>query len=215
MSLEIEKRFKNFDYNGIKKLFKELEIKKIRGILLKLAVYKSPKEGMTVRIRDEGIKITFTIKQKKGGDRLYDTEYEVVVDNYEMMDKMIQLLGLEKLYDLHKYREIYKTKNNKSEIIFDHFPGLPPYMEVESKTEKELHSVMKKLGLNDEANFTAKDLYFEQYGITKDRKDASLTYQNAKEMLESFVTKNKEQFNDFLVRQNKFLNKKVKTIYIV
>ncbi len=215
MSLEIEKRFKNFDYNKIKKQLKELEIKKERGVLFKLASYRSLREGYTGRIRDEGTKITFTIKQKKGGDRLYDTEYEVVVDNYEMMDRMIQLLGLEKLYDLHKYREIYKTSNGKSEIIFDHFPGLPPYMEVESKTEKELKSVMKKLGLNDEANFTAKDLYFEQYGVTKDRKDTSLTYQNANEMLDKFITKNKDKFNDILKHQNKFLNKKVKTIYSV
>ena len=168
---------------------------------------------MTVRIRDEGVKITFTIKQKKGGDRLYDTEYEVVVDNYNMIDQMIQLLGLEKLYDLHKYREIYKT--NKTEIIFDHFPGLPPYMEVESKSEKELKSVMKKLGLNEENNFTAKDLYFEQYGITKDRKDASLSFINANQMLEKFITKNKEQFNNILKHQNKFLNKKVKQIYSI
>lgn len=214
MSLEIEKRFKIFDYNKIKKQFKKLEIKKVRGILFKLAVYKSPKDKMTVRIRDEGVKITFTIKQNKGGDKIYDTEYEVVVDNYDMMDQMIQLLGLEKLYDLHKYREIYKTKNNKTEIIFDHFPGLPPYMEVESKTEKELKSVIKKLGLNDEANFTAKDLYFEQYGITKERKDTSLNFTNADKMLDNFITNNKEQFNIILKHQNKFLNKKVKQIYI-
>ena len=109
-----------------------------------------------------------------------------------MIDQMIQLLGLEKLYDSHKYREI----TNKIEIIFDHFPGLPPYMEVESKSEK-------KLGLNEENNFTTKDLYFEQYGITKDRKDASLSFINANQIL--------EKFNNILKHQNKFLNKKSET----
>ncbi len=212
MSLEIEKRFKKFDYTEIKKNFKELEIKKVHGILFKLASYKSPKEGYTVRIRDEGTKITFTIKQIKGGANKYDIEYEVIVDNYNMIDQMIQLMGLQKLYDLHKYREIYKTKNGKSEIIFDHFPGLPPYMEVESKNEKELNSVMKKLGLNDEENFTAKDLYFQHYGITKDRKDASLNFTNGKEVLEKYISKNKDTFVSILKQQNKFLNKKAKKI---
>ena len=212
MSLEIEKRFRNFDYNELKKQFKKLEIKKVRGVLFKLASYKSPKEGYTVRIRDEGTRITFTIKQKKGGANMYDMEYEVIVDNYDMMDRMIQLMGLEKLYDLHKYREIYKTKNNKSEIIFDHFPGLPPYMEVESKNEKELSSVMKKLGLKDEESFTAKELYLDAYGITKDRKDASLSFENAREMLEKFITTNKDEFINILKHQNKFLKNKVKKI---
>ena len=140
MSLEIEKRFKNFNYNQIKKKFKNNEIKKVGGFLFKMSTYKSSVEGQSIRIRDEGHRITFTIKQKK--PQSYDTEYEVIVDNYEMIDKMIKLMGYQKNYDLYKYREIYKTKDNKSEIVFDHFPGLPPYMEIESKTEKELNKTI-------------------------------------------------------------------------
>ncbi len=119
---------------------------------------------------------------------------------------MIQLMGLEKNYDLYKYREIYKTKNNKSEIVFDHFPGLPPYMEIESNNEKELYKMMKKLELFEEPHFTSKDLYLEQYGITKDRKDGSLTFDNAKDVLSKFITKNKENFDNILKKQiKKFL----------
>lgn len=204
MSLEIEKRFKNFNYNQIKKKFKDNNITKVGGYLFKISTYKSPKEGQSIRIRDEGTKITFTIKQKAINN--YDTEYEVIVDNYEMIDTMIQLMGLEKNYDLYKYREIYKTKNNKSEIVLDHFPGLPPYMEIESSTEKELYKMMKTLELLEEPHFTAKDLYLEQYGITKDRKDGSLTFDNAKDVLSKFITKNKQNFDIILKKQiKKFL----------
>ncbi len=209
MSLEIEKRFKNFDYTKLKKIFKENEIKRVGGFLFKLTSYQGTKEGQSIRIRDEGNKITFTIKQKNANN--YDTEWEVNIDNYEMMDKMIQQLNIKKRYDLFKYREIYVTKDKKNEIVFDFFPALNPYMEIESKTEKDLLKLMKQLGLKEEPNFVAKDLYWELYGITKDRKDGDLTFDNAGEILGPLVNKNKVNFSQILEHQQTTLNKKSKT----
>ncbi len=212
MSQEIEKRFKNFDYNKIKKIFKENDIKKVGGFLFKLTSYQGTKEGQSIRIRDEGHKITFTIKQKNPNS--YDTEWEVVIDNYEMMDQMIKQMNIKKRYDLFKYREIYVTKDKKNEIVFDFFPALGPYMEVESKTEKDLLKTMKLLGLELEPNFEAKDLYWDIYGITKDRKSADLTFDNAGEVLGPLVTKNKVNFSKILGHQQTTLKKKGKMMYI-
>jgi predicted adenylyl cyclase CyaB len=77
------------------------------------------KENQIIRTRNEGSKITFTIKEKTN---TYDKEWEVTVDNQHMMNEMIQLLGIKKAYDIEKFREIYKDENN--ELIFDHYPGL-------------------------------------------------------------------------------------------
>ena len=123
-----------------------------------------------------------------------------------MIQNMLELLQLTKLYDLHKYREIYKSKNGKNEVIFDHFLGLSPYIEVESSTEIELKKTMKKLNLVDEPTFTAKDLYFNMYGITKDRPDIELTFTNANKVLIKYITKNKKQFTTLLKQQkSKFI----------
>jgi predicted adenylyl cyclase CyaB len=206
MSLEIEKRFINFDYKTLKQKLKDNEIKKTGEYLFKLSSYEGTKKGQSIRIRDEGDKITFTIKQKNEGN--YDTEWEVIINDYTMLDKMLQELNVKKRYDLHKYREIYKTKNNKSEIVFDHFPGLPPYIEIESNNEKELFKTMKLLDVNEEEDFTAKDLYFKYYGITKDRKDGTLTFKNAKDVLSDLITKNKKDFLKILKVQIKKYKKK-------
>ena len=123
---------------------------------------------------------------------------------------MLLQLKLEKNFELHKYREIYRTKNGKTEVIFDNFPGLPPYMEIESKTEKDLQKTMKLLGLPEEPKFSASDLYLEHYGITKDRPDFPLTFSNAFEYLSKYITKNKKDFNDLIKKQIKKYNKKSK-----
>jgi adenylate cyclase class IV len=107
-----------------------------------------------IRVRDEGFRITFTIKDTSQGKfektTFFKLKYEVNVDNYDMMNIMLHQLNLEEKYQLNKFREIYKSKNGKNEVIFDHFPGLPGYMEIESLSEKELEKTMKLFGVKDE-----------------------------------------------------------------
>jgi adenylate cyclase class 2 len=203
MAYEIEKRFKNFEYKKLKELFEKNNIKKNGGMILKVSSFVGTKPKQTIRTRTEGNKITFTIKSK--GDP-YDKEWEVVVDNQEMMDLMLNEMGIKKAFTLEKFREMY-ISDNGDEIVFDHFPGLPPYLEVESKNETNLNSMMGILGLKDEPRFIGKDLYFEHYGITKDRSDEDLTFGNAVESLSPYITKNKEMFMKIISHQKDFLQK--------
>jgi adenylate cyclase class 2 len=199
MPLEIEKRFKNFNYQQIKDIMKSNNIIKIGGTLFKSSSYYGVKEKQVIRVRDEGNKITFTIKQRN--DNGYDTEYEIIVDDYDKINIMLSQLKLKKKYDMHKYREIYITQDKKNEIIFDHYPGLPPFIEIESTSEDELYNIMKLLGLSDEEKFVPKDLYYEQYGIRKDREMISLTFHNVRDILEKLITKNKDKFNAIISKQ--------------
>jgi hypothetical protein len=121
------------------------------------------------------------------------------------MRQIIEQLQIEKKYELVKYREIFQ--NDSNEVVFDFFPELDPYMEIESKTEADLKSTMGLLGVSEETHFTAKTLYLEAYGITMDRKDGDLDFSNAKEALGSLITKNKDKFDLILKTQKKiFLN---------
>ena len=152
MSFEIEKRFRQIDIKNIKKIMKENDFKRQGGYLFKITTYKGIRDNMVIRVRDEGFRTTFTIKDTSFGK--FEKEYEVNVDNYEMMNVMLHQLNLEIKYELNKFREIYKSKNGKNEVIFDHFPGLPGYMEIESSNEKELEKTMKLFGVKDEPKFT-------------------------------------------------------------
>ena len=118
---------------------------------------------------------------------------------------MLELLGIKKAHGLEKFREIYKDDNN--EIIFDHYPGLEPYLEIESNTEDNLLKMMANLNLESEDKFTARDLYYSEYGIPKDRPDIDLTFDNALKMLEVYITKNKDKFIKILNHQQEFLKK--------
>jgi predicted adenylyl cyclase CyaB len=205
MSLEIEKRFKNFDYKTLKKLFEKYNIQKNGGYLFNVTSFIPLKENQIIRTRNEGDKITFTIKEKTN---TYDKEWEVIIDNQNMMNEMLQLLGIKKAYDLEKFREIYKDDNN--ELVFDHYPGLQPYLEIESNSEVNLEQMMLKLNLITESKFNAKELYYLEYGISKDRPDKGLTFNNALEMFDSYITKNKDKFIKILNHQQEFIKKYLK-----
>ncbi len=201
MSIEFEKRFRNFDYKKIKKILKEEEYNKIGSFTFKIIKYGGTKSNQSIRVRDEGYQITFTIKSAdKSG---YELEYEVVVNNYVMINLMLEQLGLKKTFEMEKYREIYKSKDKKTEVIFDHFPGAEPYMEIESHTEEELYKSIKLFKLKEEPKFTIRDIYLEIYGIDKSISYDSATFKNAKEVLEPDIKKNNKKFNDILENQFK------------
>ena len=201
MSLEIEKRFKKFDYDNVKHILKNNNVDRIGESLFKISNYYGIHPNQVIRVRDEGNKITFTIKQRNNNG--YDTEYEVIVDNYDTINKMLDQLGIKKKNDMEKIREIYITQDKQSEIVFDHYPGAPPCIEIESTSETELFKIMKLLGLSEEPKFTPKDLYYEYYGIRKDRKMTSLKLENAKDIFNSLITKNRDMFNSILEKQIK------------
>lgn len=203
MSLEIEKRFKNFDYKTLRQLFEEVGVEKDGGQLFKISTFNPVKPNQIVRTRDEGEKITFTIKEHTND---YDKEWEVVIDNKEMIDLMLEELGIKKKNSMEKFRERYKYGD--SEIIFDHNPGLKPYLEIESKNEEDLFDLMRKLNLADEPEkFTALDLFLSEYGIPKEPKRDNVTFENAHEVLLPLVTKNEDKFLAILNHQKQFLSK--------
>ena len=209
MSLEIEKRFRQINITNIKKIMKQNGFKKQGGFLFKILTYKGLNDNQVIRIRDEGFRTTFTIKDLS--HKPFEKEYEVNISDFDMMRLMLEQLNLEIKYGLNKFREIYKSKNGKNEVIFDYFPGLPPYMEIESKTEKDLNETMKLFGVKDEPKFTGSDLYLEHYGIPiykPDGKDEGLNFENAEKRLTKQIKKNKSVFLTLLKEQKKKLLKK-------
>ena len=201
MSLEIEKRFKNFDYGDLKKKLTQLGFKKTGSYLQRMRLYQGRKPDQSIRVRVEGNKTTLTVKKRNIDS--YETEWEVEVSSYSMMKRILKQLGLVKRYDLEKYRETYLSPDHKTNVVFDHFPGLPPYIEVESQTEADLFKVMSLLGLSEEGKFAASDLYFACYGIVKTKKEQDLTFQNADTVFSGSIQKRKSTFMKLLDQQRK------------
>lgn len=172
--------------------------------MMELRMYDGVKEKQRIRVRREGDKNTFTIKQKS--KHAYDKEWEVEVSDFKMMKRMLKQLNLSKQYDLQKYREIYVSPDKHSTIVFDHFPGLSPYMEIESSSEMHLKETMRVLGVSEEPLFLYNDLYLEWYGIEKNFDN--LTFKNAVKVLGPYITKNRHIFNRILSEQEKLFVQK-------
>ncbi len=104
------------------------------------------------------------------------------------------MTGVNVKYNFMKIREKWRVKN--TEIVFDMYPGLPEYMEIESKTLEELNEICELLKLEPK-NHKWKPLnqvFKDTYDIDKAPKD--LTFANLDEKLKPLIKKNIEIFEN-------------------
>lgn len=186
MSKEIERRFRVFDASKLPK--------KKATYMFEIIVMEPLRAGQMIRLRKEGDKNTFTIKQKNPGES-FPTEWETTVGDINMIEHMLFELGIKHHYNLQKHRDIYVVKSSDGidvEIAIDEYPGLPPYMEVEGPTEESIKEIAIKMGANwEESDFTASIRYNEIYGIPTDKKvrpDEDLNFLTAYEKMLPFIS---------------------------
>lgn len=145
------------------------------------------KKNGFIRVREESnnnVKITC----KQFGRSKYATEHEIGVNkNYEETVEFLKQSGLIMKSEIETTRE--KWKHSKvNEIVFDTWPGIPEFMEIDCKTEKNLQFIIKKLQIpHKNILYSGVDtLYKEYYGISKhelNNKTPSLTYMNVNKEL--------------------------------
>ncbi len=120
-----------------------------------------------VRIRDEGDKITLSIKERRGDNSQMDHQGELAltIDNFERGQELLRLLGCrDKNYQETK-RELWKLQG--AEITIDEWPWLEPFVEIEGISEEHVRDVSTALGFDwSTARFdTADKIYAEKYGV--------------------------------------------------
>lgn len=116
-----------------------------------------------VRVRDEGNKTTMTAKIFKNKD--FPEEYELDIKNsFESGQSFLRALNLTE----KAYHETIREKwfiprrvggaSQLCELTIDYIPGLPPYSEIECKSQIDLRRACKLLGVK------YSDLLFGGYG---------------------------------------------------
>ena len=170
-------------------------------------IYLHPqkKNDYYIRVRDEGEKITMTVKTNLKNK--YVDEYEININDFNEADKILTLLGCKKHYEIHKLREKWEYRKCK-EIVFDTYPAAEPYVEIECNNEKEIKEVLKDLDLNTNLkNYLntnqVSNFYLNEYGIKQVKKLQDLTFTTASKVLGNRVNKNKKLFNERLNKQRK------------
>ena len=200
---EYEVRIYDIDERSIKKRLRKLGAKLVnKRQVMPVIVYHHPqgKEDSYIRIRHEGKQITMTIKTElQSRDPI---EREVEINNMEEGIAILKFLGCTKNYMIEKIRETWWLPDSK-EIVFDSYPGLPTYLEIDCPTKAKLKKVTQELGftLKDHSFDKIADRYLNLYGITNNRPQGDLTFSNGSRVLGPFITKNKKEFQAIIKEQ--------------
>lgn len=168
MKIEYEATFAGVNENDIRKRLQNVGAKLIKPkFLQKRTVFHLPEgheiEGGWARVRDEGDRITMSIKIVNGKTITDQKEICIIVDDINEAARFLTALGCrEKAYQESK-RELWKINN--VEIAIDEWPFLEPFVEIEGRSEKAVRRIAKQLKFDwVEAKFCAVGtLYAEKY----------------------------------------------------
>lgn len=174
MQIEYEATYTNVDKDEIISCLKRAGAVLVKPeVLQKRVVFHFPKghekQGAWARVRDEGDKITMSIKQSVEGGKI-DEQFETCfeVSNFDEAVKFLEYLGCRQKAFQETKRELWKLDD--TEITIDEWPFLEPFVEIEGHSEETVKKVSEKLGFDySQAYFgTVGGIYSAKYGISTD-----------------------------------------------
>lgn len=122
-----------------------------------------------IRVRDEGDVVTMSTKDYPRPDEGQEWQREtcVTVSSFDDAVSILKATGLIQNAYQETKRETWKLGDSLIEI--DEWPGLKPYIEIETTDAKTLHSVAQSLGLDWEKriNEAVVEIYSMVYGLEK------------------------------------------------
>ena len=173
MEIEYEATFTNIDKQDIRERLKKIKGKLIRPeFLQKRIVFNLPKgnetKGGWVRVRDEGDKITMSLKVVNGMGIESQKEICLKIDNFKEAEEFLTILGCQKKAYQESKRELWKIVG--VEITIDEWPFLEPFVEIEGESEESVKRIAEKLGFDyQKALFCSIDtLYSKKYNLSED-----------------------------------------------
>jgi adenylate cyclase class IV len=195
---EIEGKFLNININDLRKKLKLNNAKKVHKMMLykRYVFHLLTGEKGYIRTRQENKLVTITIKTYPK-DSKFAKESEIVV-NSSLEESRDFLLA--QGYKLKAYQETLREKwslGDCTEIAIDSIPGIPSYVELECKSEKEIKRIAKLLDLDySKVEYGAYDKQFvDYYGMQKEdinNSISSLTFKNIEKELKNYIKKNND-----------------------
>jgi len=152
MEIEYEAAFAAVDKDVVRKKLAEVGATLARAEFLQRRTNFTLPAGCEVaqigwaRVRDEGDKITMSIKTCSGYGIEDQKEVCLTVDYFETAELFLTTLGCQKKSYQETKRELWTL--DEAEITIDTWPFLEPFVEVEAKSESVVRSVSEKLGFD-------------------------------------------------------------------
>jgi len=173
MQIEYEATFTNINKEEIRRRLTKTGAELVRPIFLqKRVTFNLPKghsaSDRWARVRDEGDKVTMSLKIVDGKKIENQKEICFEVDDLKKAEEFLIILGCQRKSYQENKREIWRL--DKVEIMIDEWPFLEPFVEIEGKSEKEVRVVAEKLSFDyGQAKFCPiTTLYAEKYNLSED-----------------------------------------------
>jgi len=166
METEIEVKILEINVPEIINKLNKINATKIKEKFQKRYTYDfNPiKENSWIRLRTDETTTTLTIKEIHNDNINGTKELEIIVNNFEKTNQFLNKLGYTKKNYQENKRISYKLNNVEIEIDF--WPQIPPYLEIEAKTIKEIEKTVKLLGfkMSQTTSINTKKVY-QKYNI--------------------------------------------------
>lgn len=105
---------------------------------------------MFIRIRDEGDKVTLTLKKKTKSlkESTIDSTYEIetTVGDFDTTVELFKVAGWHYTTYQESRRETWHYKN--VEVVIDEWPWINPYIEIEGESEDDVRAAAADLGFD-------------------------------------------------------------------
>ena len=168
MQKEIEAKFLDIDKSEIRSKLQKLNFELLQSErLMKRKSFHfedDMKSGRKrwARVRDEGDKITMTVKEVRVESDINGVyESEIVIDSFEQGISLFKSLGMIET----AYQETYREEWIKDDvhIAIDTWPHLNPYIEIEALEESSVRFFSKELGFEfEDALFGGVDVVYSK-----------------------------------------------------
>ena len=167
MKTEFEVRILDISFETMIQKLKAIDAKQKDVFYQKRYTYDfmPPRKGQWVRLRSNGQKTTLAVKEVKTQSINGTKELEIIVSDFEDTNLILEKLGYKSQCFQENFRITFTFED--VEVALDKWPMIPPYMEIEGKSEEDIYKFLNILEI-DIKDVTAMDvntLYREKYGI--------------------------------------------------
>lgn len=171
MQTEYEATFTDIDVTDIKNRLRALNAVCLKPEFLQRRItfdLPIPHISTWIRVRDEGKKITLTLKRVDGNIIEGQKEILIEVSDFNKAGELLEAIGCVRKSFQESKRELWLFSG--VEITIDTWPFLDPYIEIEGQSEDAVRATASALGLEyATARFCTVDmLYKKKYGKTID-----------------------------------------------
>lgn len=152
MQTEIEAKFARIDHDDMRSKLKnaggicEQPMRLLRRVIIDYPDGRLQSDNSYIRVRDEGHRVTVTLKKFAGEGIDGAKEIEFIASDFTTPRQLFEAVGMKVWSEQESKRETWTL--DECEVVLDEWPWVSLMMEIEGPSEQAVRDVAAKLGLD-------------------------------------------------------------------